>query len=304
MKNNGLDCILTYLPAGISDVLRKIPPETKDKLSEIRIRVNRPISIISSSESLFLCSDGSITKRISENNFLIPAINDVEEILRLLSHYSLHSCKRELQQGYFTISGGIRVGLSGSRSNSGTIIKYVNGYNFRIAREIIGCAEEIYNRLFSAAPHSVLICGGVNSGKTTILRDLCRLCGKKHKVTLVDERNELSSAINGIPCFDIGLQTDLLEGYNRDEGINSAIRTLSPKFIVCDEISNELDTSAILNGFGCGVRFIASIHAESIDDIRKGRFISKVIDAGIFDYGVFLHGEQFPGKVREIRRLN
>lgn len=149
----------------------------------------------------------------------------------------------------------------------------------------------------------MLICGGVNSGKTTMLRDYCRLCGKRFKVSLIDERNEISASVSGQPYMDIGVMTDVFVGTKRSDGINSAVRTLSPDMIFCDEISTFEDTEAIIRGYGCGVRFAATLHAENYNDLLKRSVAQPLISAGVFDYAVFLgRSENFYG-IKEIRRL-
>jgi stage III sporulation protein AA len=174
--------------------------------------------------------------------------------------------------------------------------------NFRISRQIIGCAEEIFNKTLSSDPKNVLICGGVNSGKTTLLRDLCRISGDVYKCVLIDERNELSASVSGIPMNNIGIQTDVLEGCCRSGGIITAVRNLSPDIIFCDEISDRSDADAILNGYGCGVNFVSTIHAASFDELMKREIASELIKKDVFKYAVLLDKKN-PGKIREIRRL-
>lgn len=147
---------------------------------------------------------------------------------------------------------------------------------------------------------SILICGGVNSGKTTILRDLCRLSGNCFKVTLIDERNEISATSGGIPENDVGVLTDILINCNRSHGVISAVRTLSPDMIFCDEISTSDDVVAILQAHGCGVKFSATVHAENYENLLKRQTIKVLLENKVFEYAVFLENV---GKVREIRRL-
>ncbi|MDE7363678.1 MAG: Flp pilus assembly complex ATPase component TadA, partial [Ruminococcus sp.] len=147
----------------------------------------------------------------------------------------------------------------------------------------------------------VLICGNVNSGKTTVLRDLCRLIGNQRKVTLVDERNEISYFHNGTVCNDVGTLTNILVGCKRADGIISAVRTLSPDYIFCDEISTYEDAEAIMCGIGCGVRFCATVHAENYADLLKRPVAEKIM--GVFRYAVFLKGSANPGEIAEIRRI-
>ena len=45
------------------------------------------------------------------------------------------------------------------------------------------------------------------------------------------------------------MNTDVLTGYPKSEGIEMAIRTLSPEMIVCDEISKSSEVAAMADGF-------------------------------------------------------
>ena len=40
-----METILNFLPKNIADLINKIPPNQKEELEEIRIRINRPIEM-------------------------------------------------------------------------------------------------------------------------------------------------------------------------------------------------------------------------------------------------------------------
>lgn len=304
MHIQSFNIICKYLPQRIRMSVLQLPENSGIHINEIRIRSERPIAIHFSDRTCFLCHGGKLTDKYTNSDVLFAKSSEINEIFNALCKYSVHSCSRELTQGFFTIENGIRVGISGSIAKSdGGCYKYISGLNFRISREVSGCADEIFNRVFSSGLKSVLICGGVNSGKTTILRDLCKSCGDVYKITLVDERNEISASICGIPTNDVGIQTDIIEGCTRENGIISAIRTLSPQIIVCDELSGYPDSEAVMSGFGCGVKFIATVHADSFDDLSRRKFLQPLLSNTVFDYAVILEGSSMPGKIREIRRL-
>lgn len=303
MKETGYEIILSYLPDRLRINMADVPIHIRDRLNEVRIRAGRPVSLVLSDCVYFVSMNGHVFSDGHKSDLLITSKEEVQEILKRLCRFSVHSFERELKQGFFTIENGIRVGVCGVRTDICSPIKYASGFNFRISREIKGCADSVYNSLFISNFCSILICGSPNSGKTTLLRDLCRLCGNKYKTTLIDERSEISASVEGISSFDIGLQTDILEGISRFDGIISAIRTLSPHIIFCDEISTSEDVIAIMSGHGCGVEFVSTVHAESFDDFNKRHDIAPLLEKHVFDYAVFLYGDSLPGKVREIRRL-
>ena len=247
---------------------------------------------------MYLTTHG-LTANFHNTAAVVVTSEEIAAVVDSLSHYSVHSCLREFRQGYFMLKGGMRVGISGGYSSDG-IITQVTGLNFRISRNVTGCADELYKLIGGGG---ILICGGVNSGKTTILRDLCRLTGNRRKVTLIDERGEMAFARNGEITNDVGALTDVLTGCTRSDGITAAVRTLSPDYIFCDEISTPEDSRAILESVGCGVKFCATIHGEDYSGLMERRIFRELVDSGAFSDLVILEGAGAPGKVREIRRL-
>lgn len=283
--------ISRYMTENIRQAMKKCT--NIKNLTEIRIRSGRAVSFVCPNGNKFLTNSGILTQALG-NDCIVTTASDIKQIVSSLSHYSIHSCGKELRNGYFVMENGVRVGISGVYSETG-IISTFTGLNFRIAREVKGCSDEIFRKLGFA---DILICGRVNSGKTTILRDLCRNYGNSFKVSLIDERNEISAVSFGRITNDVGLFTDILSGCRRSEGINSALRTLSPDIVICDEISTDSDADAILSANGCGIKFIASIHAENYESLCRREIFSRI--KNIFEYAVFLGNL---GEVREIRRL-
>ena len=83
----------------------------------------------------------------------------------------------------------------------------------------------------------------------------------------------------------------------------TAVRVMSPEVIVCDEIGGEQDCSALLSTANMGVKIIASVHGSSIEDIRKRKYLSEVLDNGIFDCFAVLGNGKNPGRIKMIERL-
>lgn len=93
--------------------------------------------------------------------------------------------------------------------------------------------------------------------KTTILRDLCRLISFGEgriptRTVLLDERNELGGWDGEKCAFQLGPCTDILSGLPKAEAIRRATRTLSPQVILCDEIADEHEATAIQYAFSAG----------------------------------------------------
>ena len=231
--------------------------EPLSQIAEIRLRAGRPSVTVNVFGEMKACSAAFSAKEIADC---------FAEICR----YSVYSYEEEIARGFITLDGGHRVGLCGTavtKNGRITSLKDISGLNIRIAHQIYGCADELYERVFSSGLHSLLLAGKPLSGKTTLLRDLARRLGERYRVVLIDSRGELSASVCGTPSFDVGLNTDALCGCEKSEGIMLSIRSLSPEVIICDEIGN--DEAAVEQAMFCGVKIIASAHADSIDQLKK-----------------------------------
>ena len=266
-------------------------------MQEIRLRCGRPVALLLNGHDQFLTPDGRLTLRGAEA--MTASRDDLTRSFQAVVSYSVYSHEQDVAEGYVTIKGGCRVGICGTAVRFGEHVqnvRAVSGLNFRIAGAYPGIAQAVFQQ---TAGHSVLIAGPVGSGKTTFLRDLARLTGNTRRTAVVDERGELAAVVRGMPQNDVGVLTDVLDGYPRAAGILTALRVLSPACIVCDEISTPQDADAILQAAGCGVQFLASAHAGSIETLLERRVLQPLFDAEVFSDAVFLQG----GKVRALRRL-
>lgn len=296
--------ILKYLPKRFSKVFERVSSVTAAEINEIRLRTNRPLSVSSIGKNYFITENGSLT--LYNSLGIICKREDITEAFRAVCDYSVHSYEKEISKGYITIDGGNRVGLCGTAVGDGKkidTIKYISGLNFRIAGQAKGCSDKLCSKLFDQGPMSVLIAGMPLSGKTTILRDMCRILGEKYRISIVDERSEIAAVYHGEPQNDIGMFSDVLDGYDKKNGIETAIRVLAPEIVVCDEIGGKNDCNAILESVTSGVNFLASIHGKSFEEIFSREYIKKIIDYEIFDYGVLLGKSDSPGKIVEIKKL-
>lgn len=295
--------VCRYLPSEIAESIEKINPKDIDNITEIRIRAERPLCVTLWGESFFLEKSGNLTK--SFQNCLRTGFSEINNILKSLCRYSVYSYDKEISEGFITIESGIRAGLSGtvSYSDGKKTMRYINGINFRIPREVKDCGEKIYTRLLKNRTCGIIICGSVASGKTTLLRDLCRLCGNRYIVSLIDERGEIAGCRDGVPQNDVGINTDIFDGFERSDGIVNSVRSMSPEIIFCDEISTEKDSDAMIKSAGCGVKFISTAHADSFENLVKRPYLYELINSGIFEYAVIMSGSSEAGKIKDIRRI-
>ncbi len=230
------------------------------EIAEIRLRAGRRAAAVTTDGRIFPCSEPF-------------SAGDIAECFQELCRYSVHSFSREISEGYITLEGGHRVGICGTSvctsgvSGRTETFRDISSLCIRMAREVRGCAEPLYEAAFSDGLCSLLVLGKPMSGKTTVLRDLARLLGENHRVVLIDSRNELSASLHGQPALDIGENTDALVGCGKSEGIMLALRSLSPEIIVCDEIGDDFD--AVRQCLFCGVKLVAAAHAGSFDEARR-----------------------------------
>ncbi len=235
------------------------------RLAEIRLRAGR--------EAMAIRLDGMI-ERCSG----VLTSEDIGECFREICGNSIHSYRREISEGYITLAGGHRVGFCGTYtegSGGEFTLRNISSINIRFARESKGSAQGIYNQIFSNGLCSMLLIGKPLSGKTTVLRDLSRILGSKHRIALIDTRGELAGCVDGVPQLDVGVNTDVLTGYPKSKGIMCAIRSLSPEAVICDEIGD--DAGALEQCMYSGVKIIASIHASGIEEIMAREDIRRLV---------------------------
>lgn len=303
MMENGLQAVLRYLPVPVRSAVQQMPAEVQTQIQEVRLRAEKPVAVVIQQQERFLAPDGTRTQQPAKA--LRMSQRTLEQTFQAVCSYSVYRYAREISQGFITVDGGNRVGIAGSavyRDGVLTQVHHITGLNFRISHSVTGCAEELYGQTCSSRPQSVLLAGAVGSGKTTMLRDMCRLLGAEHRVSLIDGRSEIAAVQQGVPCYDVGLHTDVLDGYARAEGLLTALRVMTPDVLVCDEIGTEADAEAILRIYGCGVPVVASAHAVSWEDVQRRAVLEALLRAGAFQYVALLDGQR-QGHIRQLRRL-
>lgn len=273
--------ILKYFPINIVELIKKEINKSKEileKAIEIRIRINRPIIIRLINEDII------INYKIIEK--------DIINIIEKICENSIYAYKNQIVEGYITIKGGNRVGLTGRAviENEKIInIKYISGLNFRIAREVMGCGNNILKEIVNVEENTIyntLILSPPGKGKTTILRDCIRQISngipsinfKGKNCSIIDERGEIAANYKGIPKNDIGIRTDVIENISKSKGIEMLIRSMGPEIIACDEIGTIEDVKAIKYALTSGVKGIFTMHGNKIEDARKNEEINKLIE--------------------------
>lgn len=302
MQTSSFSRAVPYFPEVLQEPLRRMSAAEQERVQEIRLRVNRPMQVVCGGQAYPLCRDGSIGFRDTDGILISRLVLDT--IFQSICEHSVHSYQQDIRQGFVTIAGGSRVGLCGSAvMQDGTVemLRYISGMNFRIAKELRGCAEQLAAQVFQDGVCGVLLAGPPASGKTTILRDLGRILGEKYRVSLIDERGELAAVQHGEPSFDLGHQTDVFDGYPKAAGIAAAVRVMSPEVLLCDEIGGADETDALLPTLHTGVQLVASVHAGSIAELYARPQIKRLLEANAFSYAVMLGTGAQCGQVLSVR---
>ncbi len=294
---------LDFIPEPLNMMLRKLPVTLFERLEEVRVREQRPLEINAGSEHYFVTEDGRTTHE--EPEAYKPGREDTHRLLDLISNHSLYTLEEELRKGFITLPGGHRVGLAGRTVLGGGRVEHlrdINSFNIRIARAVPGVADRILPYLLDTKTKRVLhtlIISPPQQGKTTLLRDLARQLSQGWqsrkggvpmgmKVGIIDERSEIAGSYKGLPGFDVGPRTDVLDGCPKAEGMMMMIRSMSPDVLIVDEIGRPEDADAVREALYAGISVIASVHGRDLAEVAARPGLASVTTQQIFQMYVQL----------------
>ena len=297
---NTLDTIIRCMPERVRPALERSRSAYESEVREITLRAGRPLCLYLSGGLRYLTRSGCVVERTDVPDILDITPADISDVFLRLCDYSLYSRQNEYINGYLTAQGGVRVGLCGSavvRGKEVINIRNITTLSFRVPREATGCADELLNLIDPLC--GALICGPPCSGKTTLIRDMARSLSYTYRVSVIDERGELSAARGGVHGCDLGL-SDVYVGMPKGGAVISSVRSMSPDIIICDELGDQGDADSLRYAMRCGVSFIATVHSSSLDDLRTRRITRQLLADGAFRYIVMLDGRRRPGRVARI----
>lgn len=288
--------ILIYFPTNIRNLLYN-EIKNEELLEEIRIRINKPIIL-----------------KFNKREQIIKYFVNQEEILRILQSVcenSIYSYQHQIAEGFVTVKGGHRVGISGSCvvENGKVInINYINSLNFRVARQIFNISKNALKYILNIKENTIfntLIVSKPGCGKTTLIKDITRQISdgtddfKGLKVGVVDERGEIAALYRGVPQNDIGLRTDVIDNVSKNDGMKMLIRSMSPEVIIADEIGNINDIEAINYAVCSGTKGIFTAHGQVLEDLYINKTLNELMNQNIFEVIIFLNTKE-KGEIREV----
>lgn len=281
-KRFGAESVINLLPRSVGEEILHVASGRRcgiGGISEIMLRREARCSVVIGGEYVGLS--------------YVMTREECDRLIGRLVDGALYAHRDSIAEGYISLEGGIRVGVSGTAKYESDRLVGVSDMRsilFRIPTGRCDFAEELFSVYKGGIGQGMLIYSPPGVGKTTALRSLAYRLGSGRdaiRVAVVDERCEF--------CAEdyAGCEVDILRGYKRREGVEIATRTLSPDLIMIDEIGVR-DSESLLQVVRCGIPLIATAHASSFDEIRRKPALRELLAASVFS--VFLGLSRLRGK--------
>lgn len=304
--NPEFDSALRYVGKRLRQQLMCVDSQIKAQTYEIRIRSSKPVMLCGRYGSVFVL-EGGVVSHACISSVLRASITDLQECFGAACSYSVHAYKESICSGFVTVSCGHRIGFAGTAIRDNEKITGVNdisSVNIRISRQFVGAADELFEEIKKRKVNGLIVAGPPSCGKTTVLRDLARILsseqGNYRKTVIIDERGELAACSGGVPNNLTGVNCDVLSSYPKRLGIQTALRSLSPEYIVADEIGGISEVEAVEEGLNSGVNFFLSVHAGDSDELRRRPQVRRLLESGAFWGVALLYGKDKPSKLRRM----
>lgn len=222
---------------------------------------------------------------------------EVTQAAQALCCHEMAARQRELTEGFLPLPGGHRLGVCGVMGPKG--MREITSLCVRLAHEAKGAGMSVFP---CVKGFSALIVGPPGAGKTTLLRDIIRLYSMAGMpVGVADERGEIAACRGGMPQLDVGPMTDVVTGLDKGAALRLLVRSMAPRVAAVDEIGGEEDAAALREALRCGVAVLATIHGQSLADIRQRRGMENLLGPGAFERAVCLTA---PGEKPKVQSWN
>ena len=292
--------IINIMPQGIRKFMYNV---NLDEAEEIRIIQGSPMYIRYPDGDYFPTTKGVLSKSVQ--NGIIVLKKHIDEMLERITKSSLYSVKDEIKNGYITIDGGHRVGITGTAVTEGgdiEFIKNISAINIRLASEIIGASDSIIDEIIKdGIIKNVLIISPPGCGKTTLLRDIARnISNRGYCVGIADERCEIAAMHNGESGFNLGYRTAVLDNCLKSDAMEMLLRSMSPDVILTDELGTKEDAKAAFDVLNSGVSVIASAHGRDIKQIMNRTAVRDIMP--LFDIIIILSKRNGAGTIESVIR--
>ena len=142
-----MDDIIKYFPEKIQLIFLAEINKNKEielEIEEIRIRVSKPIILKLSKKEIII-------------NYYVNS-EEILNILQLICENSIYSYQNQIAEGFITIRGGHRVGITGScviQNGKVININYINSLNFRISKQVFGASRNILKYILDEKNNSI-----------------------------------------------------------------------------------------------------------------------------------------------------
>ena len=229
---------------------------------------------------------------------------ELTKIIQSMCRGSIFAAQTSLVSGFLTIEGGHRVGVCGRCVCENGVVTHmadISAVCIRIAGEIRGAADGIMEYVeYGRKLYNTLIISPPGCGKTTLLRDIARQLGGRHRVCIVDERSEIAACKGGVPSYDVGKYTCVMDSVPKANGIMMLLRTMSPEVIITDETGSAEEEKAIYNMINCGTKIITSAHGYSEKDPGSSEYIGRLTQRNVFERVIVVSSRLGAGTIEKI----
>ena len=231
-----------------------LPPQVEQKLSGLPLYCLRDIifDLGQPARASFMQSGGNLIQNLSDELGGNVMQSDLDSILERL-------------EGKFGPDN--RAGLDGCLhriSAMRNLQDQIYGLTFRVGRSIRGNAEMMRDLLLGADAPSILVMGVPGTGKTTIIREACRMISASNfNVCVVDTSNEICGD-GDVPHPSVGLARRMMVPSLAVQGkvMVECLQNHTPDVIVIDEIGRSQEVEAARTVKQRGVRLLASAHGD------------------------------------------